>query len=124
MKKIKVIVSSLLGALSLAPALAFAQTGTGNLPLSNLGALLDSVNTLMGRVVPILIGLAVIAFLWGVLRYVFNAGSEEKRTEGRKFMIYSIIGIVVMVSVWGLVIFVQQSFGLGSNGGHPAYPTV
>ena len=110
MKKIKVFVGSLIGALSFVPALAFAQT----LPLTNLGTLLSAFQRLMNMVVPILIGLAVIAFLWGVLLFVFRAGDPDARKTGQSFMLWAVIGIVVMVSVWGLVYFVQATFGLGN----------
>ena len=111
MKKIKVVIASLVGYLSLAPVLAFAQGG--NIQTSGgLTGFLNTLESLMGRVVPLLIGLAVIVFLFGVLRFVFNAGSEDKRKSGRDLIIYGLIGIVVMVSVWGLVYFIQNSLGL------------
>ena len=108
MKKIKVALVSLLGTLTFLPAFALAQS---NFTLGNgIGGFLVSVGNLLNKVIPLLIGLAVIAFLFGVLRFVFNADKEDKRAEGRNFMIYGLIGIVVMVSVWGLVNFVQSSF--------------
>lgn len=116
MKKTKVIIGSLLGALSFAPMLAFAQTPAGNINTSGgLAGVLDGLQLLLQRAVPIIVAIAIVVFLFGVLRFVFNAGNDEKRTEGRKFMIYAIIGIVVMVSVWGLVYFVQNTFGLSNN---------
>lgn len=110
MKRIKFILGSLFGTLALMPALAFAQYNVQ----SGLGGFLEWFKSLMVMVIPILIGLGVIVFLWGVLRFIFNAGDEEKRKEGRNFMIWGIIGIAVMVSVWGLVNFLQSTFGLQS----------
>ena len=112
MERIKFILGSLFSTLAFMPALAFAQQGSGNIPLFNLATALDGFIRLMVLVVPILIGLAVIVFLWGVFMFVFNAGDEGKRAEGRSFMIWGIVGLVVMVSVWGLVAFVQNTFGL------------
>ncbi len=118
MKKIKVIIGLLFGALSFAPLLAFAQQSAGNINTSGgLSSVLDSLWYLLDRAVPILIALAVVIFLFGVLKFIFNAGNEEERTKGRNFMIWAIIGIVVMVSVWGLVYFVQNTFGLSNNNG-------
>ena len=114
MNRIKIIVGSFLGLLALVPAFAFAQ---GNLPLTNLGSFVVGLRALMDAVVPILIGLAIIAFLWGALKFVFNADDEGKRSEGKMFMIYGIIGIAVMVSVWGLVGFLQGTFGIQPGGG-------
>lgn len=110
MNKIKFILGSLLGGLSLLPALAFAQRNF--VADRGVSGFLTTLDDLMRYVVPILIGLAVIVFLWGVLTFVFNAGNDEKRTGGRMMMLWGIIGIAVMVSVWGLVGFVQNTFGV------------
>ncbi|HAO64812.1 TPA: hypothetical protein DCQ44_02400 [Candidatus Taylorbacteria bacterium] len=89
-----------------------APSSNGQAPITNLDSALAYLKSLMGTVVPILIGLAVIVFLYGVLKFVLNAGDEGARSEGKTMMVYGIIGIVVMVSVWGLVRFVQNTFNL------------
>ena len=111
MNRIKLILGSFLGSLSLVPALAFAQNINTDVT-GGLETVLASLQSLMTLVVPIIIGLAIIVFLWGVLKFILNAGDEGKRSEGKMFMLYGIIGIVVMVSVWGLVNFFQATFGL------------
>ena len=124
MKKIKIALASLVSLLAFAPALAFAQTF--QLQNGSLGGILISIGKLLSQIVPILIALAVVVFLWGVLKFIFNAGDEAKRQDGKWIIIYSLIGIVVMVSVWGLVSFVQGTFGLSSDRGPNAgqLPTV
>lgn len=98
------------------PAQQAAQSSGGDVHLTSLSSALNSLSALMMKLVPILIGLAVIAFLWGVMLFVFAAGNEDKRKDGKWMMVSGIIGIVVMVSVWGLVAFVQSTFGLNSGG--------
>lgn len=75
--------------------------------------------------VPVLFGLAFIMFLWGVFLYFFNSGEKasESRKKGRDFILYGIIGFFVMVSVWGLVGLLVNSFGLqpGNNRGTPMF---
>ena len=56
--------------------------------------------------------LAVAAFVWGVVQYVINSDDEAKKSKGRDFMIWGIIGLTVMVSVWGLVKVVSSTFGI------------
>lgn len=71
------------------------------------------------------IGLAILFFLYGVLAYVTAGDSEEKRKKGRDRMIYGIIGIFVMVSVWGLVNILINTFGLGGlNSSIPPPPVL
>lgn len=68
------------------------------------------INTI---VVPLLFAFAFVAFVWGVVNYFFLHGGEDtKRAEGRQFAFWGIIGMVVLLSVWGLVRLVLSTLGL------------
>lgn len=76
------------------PALAHA---------ASLKELTASIVTFVnGAVVPLIYALTFIVFLIGMVRFFFFGG-EEHRQKGKQFMIWGIIGFVVMFSVWGLV---------------------
>lgn len=93
-------------AILLFPTIVMAQT------LSTiLGIFADIINALM----PFTVGLAVLFFMFGVFQFIRASGNEDEITEGRNRMIYGIIGIFVMVSVWGLVNLLGNTFGLQSN---------
>jgi len=47
-----------------------------------------------------------------VVQYITAGGDEEKRKAGRNTMLYGIIGLFVMVAVWGLVNVLISTFGL------------
>ena len=68
------------------------------------------VNTLLNTIIPLLIGVAVVVFLIGVIRYVTAGDDEVKIKAARSMMIYGIIGLFVMVSVWGLVNIIAGTF--------------
>ncbi len=70
---------------------------------------------LIGKAIPVLIALSVIVFIWGVFRYAIVEGDE--RSKSRDIMLYGIIGLFVMVSVWGLVAVVRNSLGLENTSG-------
>lgn len=53
-------------------------------------------------VMPLLYALAFLLFLIGMVRFFFMGG-EEARQKGRAFMLWGIIGFVVLFSVWGIV---------------------
>ena len=78
-----------------APVLVFAQ----ELSTSGLKSLMIQINSLISYVIPVLISLAVLAFMWGVVLYLFKPEKEG----GKMFMLWGIIAIFVMTSVWGLV---------------------
>lgn len=89
------------------PFVAGAQQGLSNL----LGLVQNTINA----VIPIIIGLAVLVFLWGLLSYVVSKDSDKQK-EARSVMIWGIIAIFVMVSVWGLVgILSTTIFGSGGS---------
>lgn len=71
---------------------------------------------LIGRAIPILVSISVIVFVWGVFWYVIAADEERKKSSKEK-MIYGIIGLFVMVSVWGLVAVVRNTLGLQNTNG-------
>lgn len=100
------------------PAVSFAQT-------SGLITVLDRIQNILDAVIPIIITLAVIYFFWGLAQYILESGNAEKKEEGRNKMIWGIIALFVMVSIWGLLGLIAGTFGIqtgGSGGGF--IPTV
>ena len=62
------------------------------------------------KAIPILLSLTFVVFIFGLLKYVTAGGDEEKTKEGREYIMYGIIGIFVMSSVWGLVNLIVNEF--------------
>lgn len=112
---------SFMGALML-PAFAFAQ-GSGTLELSNLQKVFVDLLALVDMLVPVIFAIAFIVFLWGVFTYFIAGGAnDEKRKEGAKFVMWSIIGFVVMVSIWGIVNVFANTLGFNKEN-RPCLPT-
>lgn len=64
-------------------------------------------------VVPVIFAFAFAAFVWGVANYFFFHGGEEaKRAEGKEFIFWGLIGMVVMFSVWGFVSLLLSTLGI------------
>jgi len=90
---------------ALAPVLALAQGG-------NLTDMLEIFRNLINTLLPIVIALALLYFFWGLAKFVLAAGDEAARSEARSIMIWGVIVLFVMVSVWGLVNVLVQTFSL------------
>lgn len=97
---------SLATALTFAPVFAFA---------ADLTTVLAKVGDLIGAATPIVVALALVYFFWGLGNFILGSGSEEKRKEAISIMIYGIIALFVMVSVWGIVNVLQTTFGITAS---------
>lgn len=82
------------------------------------------VGDILSTIVPVLMVLAIIYFVWGVINYVI-ASDEEAKKAGRDRIIYGVIGLAVIVGVWGLVKIVQDTFGFDNTNTNPiVLPTI
>jgi type III secretory pathway component EscT len=70
------------------------------------------VDTIISIIVPFLFAIALIAFSIGVLNYVKNADNESKRSESLQLIIWSLIGLFFMVSVWAFSGMVADFLGV------------
>lgn len=90
------------------------------------GGDLESFIVFAGRIlsmlIPLLIAAALVAFFWGLVKYVWSGGEEKK--EGTNIMIAGIISLFVMVSVWGIVRIAQNTLGITGDQGSIVVPSV
>ncbi len=123
MKKKLIVLSS--SVLSLMPLAASAQTVTPctGVGLGTIPGIICRIGDILDTVIPVLVVLGVVYFVWGVVTYVISSDEEAKKS-GRDRMIYGIIGLVVIVAMWGLVGILNNTFGLGAGTQAPVLPTV
>lgn len=78
----------------------------------NIFNLFQKFLSLIDRVIYSIIGFALLAFLWGIVKFVFFGSSNDKlRTEGRSYMLYGILTLFVMTSLWGIIHLMQSLLG-------------
>ena len=70
---------------------------------------------ILSQAVIILISLAVVFFLYGILKYIGRGDDEESQKKGKNIMIYGIIGLFVMISFWGIVNILINTFELDTT---------
>lgn len=76
---------------------------------------INVVNRVLRAIVPMLITVALIVFIWGLIKYLMQVGDEAKRKEGIQLMLWGVVAIFVMSSVWGLVRLLQNTFSVQQN---------
>ncbi len=65
------------------------------------------------EVVPVILGISLITFLWGIARYYIIHGADANEQEhARSFMLWGFIGMVLLFVVWGLVYIIGAALML------------
>ncbi len=73
----------------------------------------DKVNTIiLFPIIYLLSGVAFLVFTYGCVEYVLGAGNDQAREQGKRHIIYGIIGFVVMASAFGILSIAAGTFGL------------
>ncbi|MEK7604481.1 MAG: pilin [Patescibacteria group bacterium] len=104
-----------------------SQSNTGSINDASLNFYKNLiVGTVNNILVPVLIAIAFIVFLWGIYKaFIYNAASEGDKAEGRKFAMWGIIGFVIILSLWGIVNIVKDTLiPSNANSARPTYPTL
>lgn len=71
------------------------------------------ISLINGVFVPVLFAIAFIVFLYGIAKaYIFSNGEPGAVAKGHKLVLWGLIAFAVMISVWGLVNVVANTFGL------------
>jgi len=95
---------------ALSPLIAFAVTAPTDFK-ALVTLIIDSILT---PIVALLFALALVSFLWGVVQFIQKADDPKGREAGRNKMLYGVIGLSVMLSVWALVNILLLTFGLNA----------
>lgn len=79
--------------------------------MDSLGGIVNSFSCLLIKsVVPFLIALSVVGFIWGIFQFFLNPDNEEKKKNGKSFMVWGLIALFVIVSMWGIVGLLSNTF--------------
>jgi hypothetical protein len=114
---------------SMLPAVAFAQTTA----VTDVNSLSSKLIGIGNTVTYILTALAVLFIVWNVVIYLIKGSGEEGRSKAGMNILWGIVGLFIIVSIWGLVSILTNTFRTAptnqpipnfsnnvSNGGIPA----
>jgi len=92
--------------------------------LGNIETLVRAIGRLIDIALPIVVALGLLAFFYGLALFIFKSGDPEEQKKGRSIMIWGVVALFVMVSVWGLVRFVGSAFGIQQGQSSGTVPSV
>lgn len=94
--------------LAAAPISAFAQSLQTITNINDVAARATNIGNL---VIGLAISLAVLWIIVSVVRYLIaGSADEEARKKGRDSILYGVIGLFVILSIWGLVAILKNTF--------------
>jgi len=67
-------------------------------------------NAIIFPLVSLMLGVAVLVFIWGGYQYLLKADDAKARSEGQMHMLFGIIGIVVMISAYTILTIAVRTF--------------
>ncbi|MEX2514998.1 MAG: hypothetical protein WD335_02640 [Candidatus Paceibacterota bacterium] len=83
--------------------------------LENVGNFVDSLQTLINGLIPLVAAIALLAFFWGLAKYVFQADDEEAKAKGKNIMIGGIVALFLVAAIGGIIQFIVDAFGIDSQ---------
>lgn len=83
---------------------------TALLNAATLGELVGKVTGVINIAIPVVSGLILLAFFWGIARYVFSGGDAMEKGRGKEIILWGLIAIFVTFSMWGIVMVLQNVF--------------
>ena len=92
-------------------------------PLVVLADLSDTITQFQGyalQAINFLLVLATLVFLWGILKYITAGGDAAKVAEARSYIIWGIVGLAVMASVWAIISYLKDTLNI--SGGDNTIP--
>jgi hypothetical protein len=86
------------------PLLAFAQQ------LTDINSVASKAVNIGNLIVGLAISIAVLWIIVNVVRYLIATNDPEKRKQGGYGILWGVVGLFVILSIWGLVAILRNSF--------------
>jgi len=87
----------------------FGIIPTAEASVTSLMKAIDKV--IINPLITLLFALAVVYFLYGLARYLLSPDNEEIRKTSKDHMIWGVIGMFIMVSVFGILSLILNTIG-------------
>lgn len=75
----------------------------------------DINRTILNPLIQFAFIIAFVVFIWGVFQFIRNANSPEGRKKGQDHMIWGIVGLVIMIGVYGIINIITRTFGINAS---------
>ncbi|MFA6295336.1 MAG: pilin [Candidatus Paceibacterota bacterium] len=96
---------------TLLPSVSFAQTNT----ITDVNSLSVKLMQIGNLVIYFLVALAVIYIVYNVVMYIVKGDNPEEKSKAGLNVLWGIVGLFIIVSIWGLVGILTNTFKTAPN---------
>jgi len=67
---------------------------------------------IVNPIILLLAASAFVVFLWGIFEFIAHSGDEAKRIEGRRAILWGLVGLVIIFGAYGIINIALGTFSL------------
>ncbi len=82
------------------------------------------ITQILNPLIELIFAAALIYFFYGVFEFMANQSNDEAKTKGKSHMIWGIVGLAIMMGVWGILNIVLSTIGVDKGQVDPQNGTV
>ena len=94
------------------PNIAYADTASSS-PIKVFVGKVDLY--LINPLIVLMFGAALVYFLYGVVEFIANQANSGEKGTGREHMLWGVIGMFIMNSVYGIMHLIEHTLGVTAN---------
>ena len=115
MKKVLLYISA-----ALLPVYAHA----GGAYFTEIKFMINSIHDILNMLIALITAVAIVVFFWGLAMFIRTGAGSKDHTEGRNLMVWGVIALFVMASVYSIVNFIATETGVDSYDARPSVISV
>jgi len=66
------------------------------------------ITGILNPLIGLMFAIAIAIFIWGIVEFIWNSGSEDKRTTGKQHIIWGLVGLLIMSAVAGIIQIIKN----------------
>jgi hypothetical protein len=69
-------------------------------------------DVIVNPIIQLIFAAAILYFVYGVFTYIRKSDESTSRVDGANHILWSTVGLFIMISVWGIINLIERTFGV------------
>ena len=97
---------------------AFFLLLSSNIAYADVRTVMMKINNLIiNPIIMLMFAVAILILVIGFVEFLAKPDDEEAREKGKRHMLWGVLGMFIMVAVFGIMHFLVNTFGFVAPGG-------